>query len=157
MDFQFSIILLHSLSLAHSVIKWSQFENWKCFFPMKKSHWSPPDEGWQIPFLSWLLGILIRNKHKIVAIIIKLQNVRSFPNERYGEECHAYYMSNAIAILMYHLDISNNTLYPWYKGESYISYLKEELFSLLNILFIVNTTEVTRQRLGLNAVPARKM
>ena len=142
MDFQFSIILLHSLSLAHSVIKWSQFENWKCFASFQwKSLIGQPDEGGQIPFLSWLLGILIRNKHKIVAIIIKLQNVRSFHNERYGEECHAYYMSNAIAILMYHLDISNNTLYPWYKGESYISYLKEELFSLLNILFIVNTTE----------------
>ena len=50
LSFQVSIILLQSSSLARSVIRWSQLENWKCFLPIEKSYWATPQE-WKIPLL----------------------------------------------------------------------------------------------------------
>ena len=48
-SFQVQTILLQSSSLAHSVIRWSDLENWKYILPMEKSH-QPYTQRWKIPF-----------------------------------------------------------------------------------------------------------
>ena len=81
LSFQVSIIFSQSLPLAHSVIRWSQLENWKCFSPMEKSHWSPP---WMKNTISW---VSTERPVRWLLFLIRLYHVLAFT----GWPCGRYY------------------------------------------------------------------